>query len=62
MAVRLAQAIKKVLLDAIRDKAGRRFRVYDRQGERCPTPRCPGIIRRMTQAGRSTFWCPVCQK
>lgn len=39
-----------------------RFRVYDRAGERCPTPGCGGIIRRFTQAGRSTFWCSVCQK
>ena len=39
-----------------------RFRVYDREGKRCPTPRCGGVIRRITQSGRSTFFCPVCQK
>ena len=61
-AVRLAEAIKKVLRDAIGYEAGRRFRVYDRQGERCPSPRCPGRIQRITQSGRSTFWCPTCQK
>jgi len=38
------------------------FRVYDREGERCGTPACGGIIRRFTQNGRSTFWCPKCQK
>lgn len=38
------------------------FRVYDREGEACPTRGCNGIIKRMVQAGRSTFYCPVCQK
>ena len=38
------------------------FRVYDREGKTCPTPRCGGTIRRFTQNGRSTFWCPKCQK
>lgn len=38
------------------------FRVYDRAGEKCPTPKCGGTIRRFTQGGRSTFWCPKCQK
>ena len=61
-AMRLAQAIKRVLLDAIAGKYDERFRVYDREGRRCPTRVCPGIIRRVTQSGRSTFYCPVCQK
>ena len=39
-----------------------RFRVYDREGEPCPTPGCKGVIAREVQAGRSTFFCPVCQK
>jgi formamidopyrimidine-DNA glycosylase len=39
-----------------------RFRVYDREGERCTTPGCRGKIRRIAQAGRSTFYCPVCQR
>jgi formamidopyrimidine-DNA glycosylase len=39
-----------------------RFRVYDREGEPCLTPDCKGTIARITQAGRSTFYCPVCQK
>ncbi|HLZ04392.1 MAG TPA: bifunctional DNA-formamidopyrimidine glycosylase/DNA-(apurinic or apyrimidinic site) lyase [Bradyrhizobium sp.] len=38
------------------------FQVYDREGERCVTPGCSGVIRRFTQNGRSTFWCPKCQK
>jgi formamidopyrimidine-DNA glycosylase len=38
-----------------------KFRVYDRQGAPCPTPRCKGKIRRIVQTGRSTFYCPVCQ-
>jgi formamidopyrimidine-DNA glycosylase len=38
------------------------FRVYDREGTACPTPNCTGTIRRIVQTGRSTFFCPVCQK
>jgi formamidopyrimidine-DNA glycosylase len=38
------------------------FQVYDREGERCQTAGCDGIVRRFTQNGRSTFWCPKCQK
>jgi formamidopyrimidine-DNA glycosylase len=64
---RLAAAIKQVLRDAIERKAsasyrGSRFRVYDREGERCRTARCRGTIRRFSQAGRSTFYCPDCQR
>ncbi|NUO18495.1 bifunctional DNA-formamidopyrimidine glycosylase/DNA-(apurinic or apyrimidinic site) lyase [bacterium] len=36
------------------------FRVYDRDGEECL--RCGGIIRRIVQAQRSTYYCPRCQK
>jgi formamidopyrimidine-DNA glycosylase len=38
------------------------FRVYDREGEPCVTPRCRGKVKRIAQGGRSTFFCPVCQK
>ena len=38
------------------------FAVYDREGEPCPRRDCRGIIRRIVQSGRSTFYCPVCQK
>jgi formamidopyrimidine-DNA glycosylase len=38
------------------------FQVYDREGEPCKTPGCGGTVKRFTQNGRSTFWCPKCQK
>jgi formamidopyrimidine-DNA glycosylase len=37
-----------------------RFAVYDREGEPCP--RCGAAIKRIVQAGRSTFDCRTCQK
>jgi formamidopyrimidine-DNA glycosylase len=74
----LAEAIRLVLQEAIaaggstlRDYAGadgalgyfqHRFKVYDREGEPCLRPGCGGIIRRIVQAGRSTFYCPACQR
>jgi formamidopyrimidine-DNA glycosylase len=74
---RLVDAIKYVLNEAIkaggsslrdhRQTTGElgyfqhSFRVYDREGEPCTTPRCKGKIRRIVQTGRSTFHCPVCQ-
>ena len=39
-----------------------RFAVYDREGEPCPTPGCTGTVKRIVQSGRSSFYCPVCQK
>ena len=39
-----------------------RFAVYDREGEPCPTPLCTGIVRRLMQSGRSSYYCPVCQR
>ncbi len=39
-----------------------RFLVYDRQGENCATPGCTSVITRIVQSGRSTFYCPTCQK
>jgi formamidopyrimidine-DNA glycosylase len=64
---RLAAAIKQVLEDAIARMTGElyrdaRFRVYDREGERCRQRGCAGSIRRQTQAGRSTFYCVRCQR
>jgi formamidopyrimidine-DNA glycosylase len=69
---RLATAIKRVLTTAIDRVAAEnapggeyrasRFRVYDREGAKCPTTGCGGTIRRIDQAGRSTFFCPRCQK
>jgi formamidopyrimidine-DNA glycosylase len=77
-AERLVAAIKAVLEDAVaaggsslRDHRRtdgelgsfqHKFRVYDREGGRCPTRGCAGIVRRVTQNGRSTFFCPLCQK
>ena len=37
-----------------------RWRVYDREGEPCPACRAP--VRRIAHAGRSTFYCPRCQR
>jgi len=38
------------------------FRVYDREDEPCPARGCKGHVKRFVQNGRSTFWCPKCQK
>ncbi len=38
------------------------FRVYDREGAPCPSPGCTGSIRRIVQSGRSSYFCPDCQK
>jgi formamidopyrimidine-DNA glycosylase len=73
----LVDAIKAVLNDAIeaggsslRDHRRadgslgdfqHNFLVYDREGRPCPGG-CKGTVRRFTQNGRSTFWCPSCQK
>lgn len=75
---RLVLAIRSVLEDAVaaggsslrdhRQADGalgyfqHQFRVYGREGEPCPTPRCNGTIVRRAQNGRSTFFCPNCQK
>jgi len=77
-AERLVEAIKAVLNDAIaaggsslRDhrrtdgelgEFQHNFRVYDREGQRCVTPGCPGTVKRIVQGARSTFFCPTCQK
>lgn len=74
----LVDAIKQVLAEAVEaggssisDYAGaggelgyfqHSFRVYDREGEACPTPGCRGTIDRVVQGGRSTFFCPICQR
>lgn len=74
----LADGVRSVLTDAITaggstlrdfraaDGASgyfqHRFDVYDREGEACHTPGCAGHIKRIVQSGRSTFYCPVCQK
>ena len=76
--VPLVDSIKAVLADAIeaggsslrdhRQTNGdlgyfqHRFRVYDREAKPCPTRGCTGAIKRIVQGGRSTFFCPVCQR
>jgi formamidopyrimidine-DNA glycosylase len=73
----LADAVREVLLAAIeaggsslRDhiratgelgEFQHSFAVYDRAGAPCPR-NDRGIIRRIVQGGRSTFYCPVCQR
>jgi formamidopyrimidine-DNA glycosylase len=72
---RLVAAIRAVLEEAIeaggstiRDYAqpsgelgyfANAWRVYGREGEPCA---CGGKVARFVQGGRSTFWCPKCQK
>ncbi|ACA20520.1 formamidopyrimidine-DNA glycosylase [Methylobacterium sp. 4-46] len=76
-AARLAQVIRDVLTEAVaaggstlRDYAHtdgtqgafqHRFRVYDREGLACTARGCRGRVRRIVQAGRSTFYCETCQ-
>lgn len=65
---RLTAAIKQVLTEAVArtiqpaSYRSSRFRVYDREGQPCRRTRCGGVIRREAQAGRSTFYCSVCQR
>jgi len=72
---RLVEAIRSVIAEAIaaggstlRDYArpdgelgyfSKRFAVYDREGKSCG---CGGVVKRIVQGGRSTFYCPSCQK
>lgn len=39
-----------------------RFRVYGQEGNPCTTDGCVAMIQRITQSGRSTFYCPNCQR
>ncbi|MGR3702340.1 MAG: bifunctional DNA-formamidopyrimidine glycosylase/DNA-(apurinic or apyrimidinic site) lyase [Paracoccaceae bacterium] len=38
------------------------FDAYGREGEPCRAPGCNGTIARIVQAGRSSFYCPKCQR
>ena len=62
----LAASVKAVLMNAIKRRetpyGSARFRVYEREGLKCLRPGCSGTIKRITQAGRSTFYCPKCQR
>jgi formamidopyrimidine-DNA glycosylase len=73
----LAPAIKEVLEDAVKAGGSslrdyrrtngelgyfqKAFAVYDREGQSCLRRGCKGTIKRIVQAGRSTFYCPTCQ-
>ncbi len=77
-AQRLVPAIKRILREAIdaggsslRDYARtdgelgyfqHKFAVYNRQNEICPAAGCGGVIKRLVQAGRSSWYCPRCQR
>ncbi len=77
-AERLAVVIREVLVEAIaaggsslrdhRQTDGalgyfqHSFAVYGREGESCRTPDCKGKIARITQSGRSSFFCRQCQR
>ena len=39
-----------------------RFDVYGREGKPCLADGCPGVVKRLVQGGRSTFYCPSCQR
>lgn len=49
-------------VDGTKGAFQQRFSVYDREGEPCVAPGCPSTVRRLVQSGRSTFYCPTCQK
>ncbi len=38
------------------------FAIYGREGEACRNDGCGGTVGRINQGGRSTFYCPECQK
>lgn len=38
------------------------FKVYDRAGDACTSPGCGGQVTRIVQSGRSSFFCPICQR
>lgn len=60
-AIRLVLSPEKRLPGRYTDKRGAsRFAVYDREGQPCRL--CGGTIRRIVQAGRSTYFCPSCQR
>jgi len=64
-AAQLVKSVKAVLTSAIKRRespyGSARFKVYEREGERCLRGGCQGVIERAWQAGRSTFYCPRCQ-
>ncbi len=75
--VKLVDSVKVVLTEAVKAGGStlrdyrsadgelgyfqHRFRVYGKEGEPCPDATC-GTIERIVQGGRSTFFCPKCQR
>lgn len=49
-------------VDGVKGGFQHRFRVYDQEGQACVAPGCGGVITRATHGGRSSFWCPRCQR
>lgn len=39
-----------------------KFNVYDQEGKPCKSQGCTSTIKRIVQSGRSTFYCPTCQR
>ena len=61
----LVRAIRATLHDALTHRAPGDYgflRLSDREGEPCPRRGCRGTIARIVQSGRSTFFCPACQR
>ncbi|MIL09123.1 bifunctional DNA-formamidopyrimidine glycosylase/DNA-(apurinic or apyrimidinic site) lyase [Salmonella enterica subsp. enterica] len=74
----LAEAVRNVIADALRAGGStlrdymhtdgtlgyfqHQFSVYDREGQPCKREGCGGTIARIVQSGRSTFYCPACQR
>ncbi|USG61353.1 bifunctional DNA-formamidopyrimidine glycosylase/DNA-(apurinic or apyrimidinic site) lyase [Sneathiella marina] len=74
----LAEAVRHVLNEAIASGGStlrnysqtsgelgyfqHRFQVYDKEGSDCPNEMCSGSVKRLIQSGRSTFYCPSCQR
>lgn len=74
----LSEAVKSVLTSAIRSGGStlrnysttsgelgyfqHQFQVYDQEGAPCPRKTCEGTVKRIVQSGRSTFFCPSCQR
>lgn len=75
---RFATAIREVIADAIEAGGSslrdymhadgslgyfqHSFAVYGREGEPCRKSACGGVVLRAVQSGRSTFYCPACQR
>jgi formamidopyrimidine-DNA glycosylase len=38
------------------------FSVYGRADQACSAPDCSARVKRLVQSGRSSFYCPACQK